>query len=87
MLGGADVVVCVSEPAAEDLRARGIADPMLVRNGADPELLRAADPASVAGLLDPDRVSLVYTGRFGSTGRDPRGARRGHPRAGRRAAR
>ncbi len=27
---------------------------------------------SVADLLDPDRVSLVYTGRFGSTGRDPR---------------
>ena len=73
VLGGADVVVCVSEPAAADLRARGIADPLLVRNGADPELLGAADPASVAGLLDPDRVSLVYTGRFGSTGRDPRG--------------
>jgi glycosyltransferase involved in cell wall biosynthesis len=73
VLGGADAVVCVSEPAAADLRARGIADPLLVRNGADPELLRAADPASVAGLLDADRVSLVYTGRFGSTGRDPRG--------------
>ena len=72
VLGGADVVVCVSKPAAQDLRARGIADPVLVRNGADPELLRAADPASVAGLLDPDRVSLVYTGRFGSAGRDPR---------------
>jgi glycosyltransferase involved in cell wall biosynthesis len=72
VLGGADVVVCVSEPAAADLRARSIADPLLVRNGADPELLGAADPASVAGLLDPDRVSLVYTGRFGSTGRDPR---------------
>ena len=26
----------------------------------------------VAELLDPDRVSLVYTGRFGSYGRDPR---------------
>lgn len=72
-LGGADVVVCVSEPAATDLRERDIADPELVRNGADPELLAAADPASVAELLDPSRVSLVYTGRFGSTGRDPRG--------------
>jgi glycosyltransferase involved in cell wall biosynthesis len=70
-LGAADVVVCVSEPAAADLRARGIADPLLVRNGADPELLNAADPASVAELLDPPRVSLVYTGRFGSAGRDP----------------
>jgi glycosyltransferase involved in cell wall biosynthesis len=72
VLGAADVVVCVSEPAAEDLRRRGIADPVLVRNGADPELLAAADPASVAGLLDPARVSLVYTGRFGAAGRDPR---------------
>ena len=73
LLGAADVVVCVSEPAAQDLRDRGIADPMLVRNGADPELLAAAEPASVANLLDPSRVSLVYTGRFGSTGRDPAG--------------
>ena len=71
MLGAADIVVCVSEPAAEDLRRRGIADPVLVRNGADPELLAAADPESVADLLDPERVSLVYTGRFGSAGRDP----------------
>ena len=70
-LSAADVVVCVSEPAASDLRARGIADAVLIRNGADPELLEAADPGSVASLLDPDRVSLVYTGRFGSTGRDP----------------
>ena len=73
LLGAADAVVCVSEPAAADLRERGIADPILVRNGADPELLDAADPASVAELLDPERVSLVYTGRFGSAGRDPRG--------------
>jgi glycosyltransferase involved in cell wall biosynthesis len=72
VLGAADVVTCVSEPAAADLRARGIADPVLVRNGADPELLAASDPASVGDLLDPERVSLVYTGRFGSTGRDPR---------------
>ena len=71
MLSAADTVVCVSEPAAEDLRRRGIADPVLIRNGADPELLAAADPESVANLLDPERVSLVYTGRFGSPGRDP----------------
>ena len=73
LLGAADVVTCVSEPAAGDLRRRGIADPLLVRNGADPELLEAADPGSVSGLLDPERISLVYTGRFGSSGRDPRG--------------
>lgn len=70
-LSAADAVVCVSEPAAADLRERGIAEPVLVRNGADPELLEAADPSAVADLLDPERVSLVYTGRFGSTGRDP----------------
>ena len=72
LLSAADVVVCVSEPAAADLRGRGIADPALVTNAADPELLDAADPASVAELLDPERTSLVYTGRFGSYGRDPR---------------
>ncbi len=71
-LSVANAVVCVAEPAARDLRARGIADPILIRNGADPELLAAADPSSVAELLDPERVSLVYTGRFGSSGRDPR---------------
>ena len=69
-LGAADAVVCVSEPAAEDLRRRGIADPLLIPNGWDPEA--AADGgAGVTGLLDPERVSLVYTGRFGSYGRDP----------------
>jgi glycosyltransferase involved in cell wall biosynthesis len=69
-LGGADAVVCVSEPAAEDLRRRGIAEPLLIPNGWDPE---AADGGSeLTGLLDPERVSLVYTGRFGSYGRDPR---------------
>jgi glycosyltransferase involved in cell wall biosynthesis len=70
-LGRADAVVCVSEPAAEDLRRRGIAEPLLVPNGWDPELVPAGD-GEPTGLLDADRVSLVYTGRFGSYGRDPR---------------
>ncbi len=69
-LGAADVVVCVSEPAAQDLQNRGIADPVVITNGWDPEAAPA--PAPTAGLLDPDRVSLLYTGRFGSYGRDPR---------------
>ena len=69
-LGGADVVVCVSEPAADDLRRRGIAAPLLVPNGWDPDA--APDAGASAGVLDPDRRSLVYTGRFGSYGRDPR---------------
>jgi glycosyltransferase involved in cell wall biosynthesis len=83
-LGAADTVVCVSEPAARDLRERAIADPVLVPNGWDPEADEAggaaaegeATPESDApesrALLDPDRISLLYTGRFGSYGRDPR---------------
>jgi glycosyltransferase involved in cell wall biosynthesis len=77
LLRAADVVTSVSRPAADDLRSRVGADVELVPNGWDPEL---ALPAGAGGpgadgaarLLDPDRVSLVYTGRFGSYGRDPR---------------
>lgn len=70
-LGHADTVVCVSEPAAEDLRRRGVAEPIVVANGWDPELVPAG-AGEPTGLLDPGRVSLVYTGRFGGYGRDPR---------------
>jgi glycosyltransferase involved in cell wall biosynthesis len=69
-LGAADAVVCVSRPAAEDLGRRGIAVPRLVPNGWDPETAPGA--AEPTGLLDPYRRSIVYTGRFGSYGRDPR---------------
>jgi glycosyltransferase involved in cell wall biosynthesis len=68
-LGTADVVVCVSEPAADDLRVRKIADPVVITNGWDDEA--APDPAPAADVLDPERFSLLYTGRFGSYGRDP----------------
>jgi glycosyltransferase involved in cell wall biosynthesis len=68
-LGAADAVVCVSEPAGTDLRHRGIADPLLVPNGWDPEV--EAESAAPTGMLDDERVSIVYTGRFGSYGRDP----------------
>jgi glycosyltransferase involved in cell wall biosynthesis len=69
-LGAADAVVCVSEAAADDLRARGVADPVVIPNGWDPtEDGKVAFGASGVAL-DPDRVSLVYTGRFGR-GRDP----------------
>jgi glycosyltransferase involved in cell wall biosynthesis len=73
-LGAADAVVCVSRPAADDLRERLGLDPVLIPNGWDPDL--AADTAATDAadrLLDPDRISLVYTGRFGSYGRDPAG--------------
>jgi glycosyltransferase involved in cell wall biosynthesis len=68
-LSAADVVVCVSEPAMDDLRRRGIADPMLIRNGWDPE--SAPAPGEPTGVLDAGRISLLYTGRFGTYGRDP----------------
>lgn len=75
LLGGADVVTAVSRPAADDLRDRVGATVELVPNGWDPELAPAPDAdeaAWAAGMLDADRVSLIYTGRFGSYGRDPR---------------
>lgn len=75
LLGAADAVVCVSRPAADDLRARGIADPLLVPNGWDPDPAPVgagdAEASEAAALLDPERISLVYTGRFGTYGRDP----------------
>jgi glycosyltransferase involved in cell wall biosynthesis len=71
-LGAADRVVCVSEPAAADLRDRGIADPTVIANAWDPDEDPGPDAAEAAsGLLSPERVSLLYTGRFGSYGRDP----------------
>jgi glycosyltransferase involved in cell wall biosynthesis len=75
LLGSADVVTCVSRPAAEDLRSRVGASVELVPNGWDPELSPPAGGEGDSGEdapLDPERVSLVYTGRFGSYGRDPR---------------
>jgi glycosyltransferase involved in cell wall biosynthesis len=75
-LGAADVVSCVSRPAADDMRERLGIEAELIPNGWDPDLgpedpgpPQAVDPLPVA---DPDRASLVYTGRFGSYGRDPR---------------
>ena len=70
LLGAADAVVCVSEPAAADLRDRGIAEPLLIPNGWDPDAAPRPSTESAAGL-DPERVTLLYTGRFGSFGRDP----------------
>ena len=71
-LGAADRVVCVSEPAAADLRDRGIADPLVIANGWDPDRDPEADAIAAArGVLDGGRTSLLYTGRFGSYGRDP----------------
>ncbi|HSF03876.1 MAG TPA: glycosyltransferase [Solirubrobacterales bacterium] len=70
-LGAADAVVCVSRPAADDLRTRLGIEPRLVPNGWDPELAVPDPGGHDSDILDPERVSLVYTGRFGSYGRDP----------------
>ena len=69
-LGDADVVVGVSRPAVDDLRDRLGIGAELIPNGWDPAAAPAAG-ASSGVELDPDRTSLVYTGRFGSFGRDP----------------
>jgi glycosyltransferase involved in cell wall biosynthesis len=69
-LGSAEAVVCVSEAAAADLRSRGVADPVVIPNGWEPGQVEEAAAASSGVELDPERVSLVYTGRFGR-GRDP----------------
>ena len=69
-LRSADAVVCVSRPAADDLQQRLGIESLLVPNGWDPESAPAAAGDGEAPL-DPDRVSLLYTGRFGSYGRDP----------------
>ena len=70
-LASADAVTVVSRPAGEDQRRRLGIETLLVRNAWDPDL--AAEPADAAPPLDAARTSLVYTGRFGSYGRDPAG--------------
>lgn len=71
LMRAADVVSAVSLPVADDLLTRVGANVELVPNGWDPELVPAAGVEDAASLLDPERSSLVYTGRFGSYGRDP----------------
>ena len=70
-LTSADAVVCVSRPAADDLRERLGIEPRLIPNAWDPDLMQPGADDAATQFLDPERVSLVYTGRFGSYGRDP----------------
>jgi len=73
LLGEADSVTVVSRPVAEDLRERIGVESMLVPNGWDPDLVpeNGGGLGGATNVLDPGRVSLLYTGRFGSYGRDP----------------
>jgi glycosyltransferase involved in cell wall biosynthesis len=73
LLAAADAVVCVSRPVIEDLRRRGIAEPLRIPNGWDADAEPGiAEVDDVSGMLDAERTSLLYTGRFGNWGRDPR---------------
>ena len=65
----ADVMTAVTEPLAADLRDRLGADAHAVTNGYDPEDVPERTGAS--SFLDPDRISLVHTGRMASSQRSP----------------
>ena len=60
--GKAHAMIGVTEPIVADLRERLGAHAVLITNGFDPEEVPAAGGA--ASLLDPDRHSLVHTGRM-----------------------
>ncbi len=55
-------MIGVTEPIVADLRERLGAHAVLITNGFDPEDVPARD--GVASLLDPERHSIVHTGRM-----------------------
>jgi len=65
----ADVVTAVSDPIADDLRARYGADVHTLTNGYDPEEVPPASDGDP--LLASDRFSLVHTGRIAAGQRTP----------------
>ncbi len=65
VLQAANRVVAVTEPIARDLRERLSLQAEAITNGFDPDETPAADGA---GLLDPERFSLVHTGRLIASG-------------------
>jgi glycosyltransferase involved in cell wall biosynthesis len=68
----ADRTTCVELPVAEDLNDRLGIGAVQVPNGWDPELGAEADATVAASVLDPERVSLVHTGKLsGPWGRNP----------------
>ncbi len=68
LLTRTELVVGVTAPIAEDVRDRLRVRAEVVTNGYDPEM--AVTP--VDGLLTPDRISMVYTGRLALGQRTPR---------------
>jgi glycosyltransferase involved in cell wall biosynthesis len=69
VVGRADALVGVTRPIVDDLRQRLGIRAELITNGFDPEEVPDAD---ADGLLDPDRLSLVHTGRLGAARSTPR---------------
>jgi glycosyltransferase involved in cell wall biosynthesis len=68
---GADALVAVTQPIADDLGRRFRADVATITNGFDPEehrTLQAEEPPDLAA----DRYSLLHAGRMAYAGRSPR---------------
>ena len=67
----ADRVVVVERPVGDDFRGRLGIDPVYIPNGWDPELEDEAASATPPAI-DPDRFTLVHTGKLsGGWGRHP----------------
>jgi glycosyltransferase involved in cell wall biosynthesis len=65
---GADALVAVTQPIADDLSRRFSRPATVITNAFDPDEVPAA---ADSGLLDPDRFSVVHTGRMAYAGRSP----------------
>jgi glycosyltransferase involved in cell wall biosynthesis len=65
---GADALVGVTEPIADDLSRRFDRPATVLTNAFDPEEVTGGGDS---GLLDPDRFSVVHTGRMAYAGRSP----------------
>lgn len=65
---GADALVGVTEPIADDLSRRFDRPATVLTNAFDPE---EVTDSGDSGLLDPDRFSVVHTGRMAYAGRTP----------------
>jgi glycosyltransferase involved in cell wall biosynthesis len=65
---GADALVGVTEPIADDLSRRFDRPATVLTNAFDPE---EVTDGGDSGLLDPDRFSVVHTGRMAYAGRTP----------------
>jgi len=75
LLAGADRLTTISQPMADDARERlGVRHAGTLSNGFDLDELADLDDADhdiPEGLVNPDRHSLLYTGRLGYVGRSP----------------